>query len=251
MSQKPTNDGIKTPDLDDQSEGENGSATDKAAILNRYSFYREADAALRRDIEQHAVAAHLDPTSRFFDVGMLCGHVALVGKGSVRVSVQGETGREITLYHVAPGETCPVNLLCALLNRPTPATAYIEKPLDAVVLPTETVRRWVAEQDVVRRFVLESIAGRLVAILSLLQEITFGRLDRRLAEFLVGGFAQSASQPPAIEKTHERIAVELSSAREVITRLLREFERRGAVEVKRGRVLLRDADLLKRIGFDI
>lgn len=219
----------------------------KRSVLGRYRFFRDAPMELRSEIEQAAIAAHLDAGAHFFDRGTLCDHVALVGAGSVRVSVQGETGREITLYHVEPGETCPVNLLSALLARPAPATAQVAAALDAVVLPTAAFRNWVAQHDVVRQFVLDAIAARLVDILSLLQEITFGRLDNRLADFLLRRFGQSRAQPPVIEATHERIAIELSSAREVITRMLREFERMGAVELHRGRVVLKNAELLTTI----
>ncbi len=219
----------------------------KREILERYSFFREAPEDLKAEIEKLALFASLDAGARFFNRGMSCTHVALVGAGSVRVSVQGETGREITLYRVEPGETCPVNLLSALLERPAPATADVTSALQAVVLPTAVFRDWVAQHDGVRRFVLDAIAARLVDILSLLQEITFGRLDRRLADFLLRGFGQSADPKPVIELTHEKIALELSSAREVITRMLREFETMGAVELYRGRVVLRDKALLATI----
>lgn len=227
------------------------SAKRKQEILGRYRFFHEAPPALKSEIERSALLANLDVGARFFDRGMSCSHVALVGAGSVRVSVQGETGREITLYRVAPGETCPVNLLSALLERPAPATADVTEPLEAVVLPTAAFREWVAHDDGVRRFVLDAIAARLVDILLLMQEITFGRLDRRLANFLLKGFRQSSGTQPAIQLTHEKIALELSSAREVITRMLREFESLGAIELYRGRVVLKNEALLATIRGDL
>lgn len=227
-------------------EGENGAV--KRALLERYSFFRDAAPSLQADIERAANVVHVDPGSRFFDVGLTCAQVALVGQGSVRVFLASESGREVTLYHVAPGETCPVNLLCALLGRPAPATALIEERLSAALLPTEKFRRWVAEEPVVRQFVLEAIAIRLVDILALLEEITFGKLDQRLADFLLRRAAPSGRSPaPVVELTHEQIALELSTAREVVSRLLREFERRGAVELARGRIALRDSAVLEEL----
>lgn len=226
------------------SAGGNGPA--KRAILEKYAFFRNGGPTLQAGIERVASVVHVEPGSRFFEIGQPCAQVALVGQGSVRVFLASESGREVTLYHVAPGETCPVNLLCALLGRPAPATALIEERLSAVLLPTEAFRRWVAEEPVVRQFVFEAIAIRLVDILSLLQEITFGKLDQRLADFLLRRAASDGrSVVPVVELTHEQIALELSTAREVVSRLLREFERRGAVELARGRIQVRDAAVLE------
>jgi CRP/FNR family transcriptional regulator, anaerobic regulatory protein len=227
---------------------EGGDGHVKRAILERYAFYRNGEPALQADIERAANVVHVEPGSRFFDVGQSCAQVALVGQGSVRVFLESESGREITLYHVAPGETCPVNLLCVLLGRPAPATALVEERLSAALLPTEIFRRWVAEEPVVRQFVLEAVAIRLVDILSLLEEITFGRLDRRLADFLLRRAEPSGRSPASVvELTHEQIALELSTAREVVSRLLREFERRGAVELARGCIQVRDAAVLEEL----
>lgn len=225
-----------------------GDGPAKRAILASYAFFRDASAALQADIEAAATVVQVAPGARFFDVGLSCPNIALIGRGSVRVFLAGESGREITLYHVEPGQTCPVNLLSALLGRPAPATAVIEEPLAAVLLPTERFRQWVAGEPVVRQFVLDAVAIRLVDILSLLEEITFGKLDQRLAEFLLRRAGPSGGSPaPVVELTHEQIALELSTAREVVSRLLRELERRGTVELARGRIHLRDTAALEKL----
>lgn len=222
-------------------------ALDKRAILDSYPFFRDAGPRLQAEIERVAMTVHAEPQGCFFGRGTSCPQVALVGGGDVRVFIASESGREITLYHVGPGETCPVNLLSVLLGRAAPATAVIDSALTAVVLPADLFRRWVAEEPVVRQYVFEAIAVRLVDILALLEEITFGKLDQRLADFLLRRAGDSGRQAGAIELTHEQIAVELSTAREVVSRLLREFERQGAVELARGRIQVRDPGPLQTL----
>lgn len=216
----------------------------RAGILHRYDFYRQARAALREEILKHAQPMRVPTGTVVFEPGGRCGAVSLIGSGSVRVFVSSEAGREVTLYHVGAGETCPVNLLTALLSRTPPAKAVIEETVEAVMVPSDRFREWMDTEDVVRTFVLDAMAQRFVEVMEQIQEITFGRLDQRLIEFLSRRFDHGLE----IRITHEQIAVELSTAREVVSRLLREFERRGALDLGRGRVTLKDLALLERFG---
>lgn len=212
----------------------------KIDILNKYYFYRKAPKTLQEEICAQARVVNLEADTFFYDRASRCEYVALIGSGNVRVYVVGGTGREITLYHVHPGETCPVNVITALLHMDTPAMAVVETQLEAVLLPVKYFQRWISEQEGVRQFVFESFATRMIDVLSLLEDISFRKMDQRLASFLSGQFERSDAEPPEAKLTHEKIAVELGSAREVISRLLREFERKGVVELARGRIVRKD-----------
>ena len=223
------------------------TTTAKLETLKLYSFFHAAPDVLKERILETAISGRLKPGTYFFRRDGFCDQVALVGEGSVRVFVTNDAGREITLYHVGPGETCPLNLLCALRGTQAPAAARVMIPLHGVALPTEIFRQWVDTEKVVRDFVFEGLATRLVHILTLMEEITFGKLDRRLAEFLLNRLSRSDQQPPVINMTHEQIALELGSAREVISRMLAEFERVGAIELARARISLRDDQPLQKL----
>jgi CRP/FNR family transcriptional regulator, anaerobic regulatory protein len=216
----------------------------KLRILEMYGFYRDAPKALQGDMLGAAQEVKVPPGTVIFERGGACSGVALVGDGSVRVYVSSESGREVTLYHVGPGGTCPVNLLSTLLDKAAPARAVVETSLEALMLPGALFRSWMDTQPVARRFVLDAMSDRLIDIMQQVQEITFGKLDRRLIEFLTARFERSEQHPPELHATHEQIASELSTAREVVSRLLREFERTGALDLGRGCVTLRDKNLL-------
>lgn len=216
----------------------------KTEILQNYDFYRDADPSFKREIENASVAVKLAQGTPYFREGEQCRQVALIGRGSVRVYKVGETGREISLYHVLPGETCILSASCALGEKGYPASAVIEDDTEAAVLDAGFFRNCIDTKPEVRRFVFNTLVARMTDVLTLLEEIAFGRMDQRLEEFLVRKFAQCTLEPKAIVMTHEEVAAELGTAREVVSRLLKELERLGAIELTRGKITLKDRNKL-------
>jgi CRP/FNR family transcriptional regulator, anaerobic regulatory protein len=216
----------------------------RTEILSGYTFYRNADPVFRREIENASVAVKLPPGAEYFHEGGQCRQVALIGKGSVRVYKKGETGREITLYYVLPGETCILSASCMLGEKTYPANAVVEEETVAVVLDAGFFRNAVSSREDMRKFVFETLSRRMTDVLTFLEEITFGRMDMRLAEFLTGRFGEEEGNSGILRMTHVQIAAELGTAREVVSRLLKELERSGAIELSRGRITLLDRDKL-------
>lgn len=205
-------------------------------ILEQFDFYRTASERLRSIYADSAERVRLAEGDTFYRDGGEMPGVALVGAGSIRVFKTGVSGREITLYHVRAGETCLVNMMCVFLRHPAIASAQVETPTEAVILRPQAFRDGVREDDALRAFIFESMAFRLVDVMTLIEEIAFRRVDARLEALLLARFAQEET----IAATHEWIAAELGTAREVVSRLLKELERRGAIELGRGHIALRD-----------
>jgi CRP/FNR family transcriptional regulator, anaerobic regulatory protein len=214
---------------------------DKVGALEECSFYREATQPLRSRIAEAATCAMLPAGKTFYSEGEMCGLFAFVGKGNIRVFKTAESGRQMTLYHVRDREACLVNLLCLFLGRPAMASAVVETPTEAVVFDGGVFRNWMDNHAVVRRFVFEAIARRFVEVMTLVEEIAFAKMDRRVAGLLLRRF----SLDRAFAVTHEELATELGTAREVVSRLLKDFERAGAILMARGRLELRNASLLR------
>ena len=221
---------------------------DKLSILERFAFYQQAPAPEQVRLAQATAAVRLQAGGSFYREGDLCPSFALVGRGEIRVFKTSVTGREITLYHVQDGEPCLVNVLCVFLGRPAMASAIVEAPTDAVVVPAAVFREWVSAYDSVRRFVFETMAARVVDVMTLVEEVAFGKMDARLAQLLVRRFSMKGLALRVLSTTHEELAAELGTAREVVSRLLKEFERLGAIGLARGRVDLRDGALLQRLA---
>lgn len=212
--------------------------------LRLYPFYCAAPAELQKDIACAATRLHLSAGRHLVRKGGICKDVIFIGKGWLRIFLDGETAREITLYRIGPGEVCPGNLFCALLDHRAPANACVETDLEAVTVPAKKFRRWVAEHPVVHQFVFQALAERQDALLGRVEELVFQSIDHRLADYLLRNAVHDSGRS-TIRATHEQIARDLGSAREVITRTLKTFERSGAVALARGQIALCDPGFLQ------
>ncbi len=175
-----------------------------------------------------------------FRAGDRCHTFLMVLDGSVRVQMTAENGREIVLYRVARGETCIVTTACLLTQADYSAEAVAESDLDGVALAAGPFHDLVARSAVFRNFVFASFGTRLTGMMALVEEVAFGRVDLRLARVLL----DHRDADGGLTITHQALAVELGTAREVVSRQLKEFERRGLLTLSRGRIDLRDAAAL-------
>ena len=210
-------------------------------IARSLPFLQHANPELAREFKRAAFLARI-PTGRdVFVEGDRVDGIALLISGVVRVYKIGETGREITLYRFGLGESCILTANAILSRQSFPAIATVEKEAEAVMIPSDTFRDWVKRYDPWREFVFDLLPQRLVSVMSIVDEVAFRRMDARVASLLL---TRSRVQNP-IRITHQEIAAELGSSREVISRLLEDFSERGLVTVRRGEVEVLDAEGLK------
>lgn len=174
--------------------------------------------------------------------GTQCASLPLVFSGTARVYKMAETGREITLYRIEPGGSCIITASCLLSDRTFPAFAVAETEVEAVLIPMPVFHAWFRHHDAWRRYLFDLLSSRLASVIELVEEVAFQRMDVRLAAYLV----HAADASGEIERTHEVVAVDLGTSREVISRLLKDFERRGFVVLSRGIIRVRDREGLRR-----
>ena len=164
--------------------------------------------------------------------GSNCSHLAFVLSGTGRVYKLGESGREITLYRVDAGECCILTLSCIISEKCFPAFAVSESDLEAILVPASVIQDWMDSIRSWRRYAWNLIAARLGDVISLVEEVTFRRMDERLGFYLNQADKFPLGRKTAI--THQQIAAELGTSREVISRLLKDLEQQGIVELGRG-----------------
>ncbi len=218
---------------------------DKRRILEHYPFFRDCDPAFQKEMLAVGVRTELKRGTHYASEGRHSEVIALVGQGKLRVYKLGDTGREITLYHVQAGEVCLLNLSCLLSGEPCPASAVVEEDVQAVAFRGPDFRRWIDLNPVLRTYVFTLLSTHIAGIMSLVEEVAFKRMDRRLAEYLGKRFFGDGEPVRELAVTHERIAADLGSAREVISRLLKDFERARAVKLARGRIILERETVLR------
>ncbi len=212
-------------------------------ILAVLPVLRKADAQLVNEFKRAAFFARIPAGRDVFVEGDNVDAIALLLSGAVRVYKVGETGREITLYRFGLGESCILTANAILSRQTFRAIATVEQAAEAVMIPAEIFRAWVNRYDVWRDFVFTLLSQRLSTVMEIVEEVTFRRMDIRVAALLL---QNSRSQNP-ISITHQEIAAELGSSREVISRILENMASQGVVRVMRGSIEILDEVLLERL----
>jgi CRP/FNR family transcriptional regulator len=177
-----------------------------------------------------------------FHPGQACSAFLVVTAGSVRVSTVTDSGREMLLYRVGPGQTCVLTTASLLSHSDYDAEGLAETDTEALAIPRPLFEELLASSPAFRRFVFSSYGERLRDLIGLVQEVSQRHVDRRLARFL----SERAFTPIAM--THQEIASEIGTAREVVSRLLKQFAGEGLVEIERRHIVVSDPVRLSRLA---
>lgn len=204
-------------------------------IESHFPFISRLEPDIHDELIAGALPAHVPKGHMVCQEGTHCPHLALMLSGTARVYKLGENGRDITLYRVRAGQSCILTASCILSDSAFPAFAECEEDVDAVLLPSPQVRHWIARSQVFRDYVFGLMAQRLGNLIHTVEEVVFHRLDQRLAAYLYGRF-ESSGDP--LLTTHQDIASDLGTSREVISRLLKDFESRKLIHTRRGSIEL-------------
>ncbi|TCJ15395.1 Crp/Fnr family transcriptional regulator [Parasulfuritortus cantonensis] len=194
-------------------------------------------AGARAAVAGQAIAMAVPSGTLLFDTGHACQALPLVVSGSIRVFKRAESGREISLYRVRRDELCIVTISCLLGADAYPATGVAETEVTAVALPRPLFLHLTEHHPPFRQAVFHLFAERLAGLMQLVEEITFRKLDQRLAGLL-------AARAPLILGSHQQLADELGSVREIVSRLLKQFEEQGWLALARERIEILRPDAL-------
>ena len=179
---------------------------------------------------------HLPAHARAFHDGAGCESYLLVVRGRVRVQAHGRNGRDIVLYRVEPGQSCILTTSCLLSGDRYPAAGIAETEVTAIALPAGVFHRGLNESGAFRRYVFRNYGQRLSALIGRLEEVAFDRIESRLAQALL----ERRDPDDAVLATHQDLASELGTAREVVSRELKRFQSNGWVRLARGSVQVLD-----------
>jgi CRP/FNR family transcriptional regulator len=197
-----------------------------------------------RDILTESSRVDTKPAgSVIFSEGQPCKFFILVLKGSSRIHKKSVDGNEVVLYRIKAGEACGLSMSSILMESPCQANASAETDTVIVSIPKSNFRRAMTVCDQFNHMVLASLDQNVNQIVSLVGDTIYGRLDKRLAQRLLAMHDDEG----IIHATHDNIASELGSAREVISRQLKEFEKLGYIRLFRGRIHVVNGSELKRI----
>jgi CRP/FNR family transcriptional regulator len=173
--------------------------------------------------------------------GAKCNAYVMRLAGQSRVYKMSSGGREILLYRVQAGETCVITTTCLLGNSDYPASTIVEEPIQDVLIPSNAFNQLMVDSHVFRQFVMRNYGVLISDLIVLLDEVAFQTLDARLAKALFD------CKTTTITKTHQQLADELGTAREVVSRQLKRLEQKEIVSLGRGEIKVIEVDKLEKI----
>lgn len=174
--------------------------------------------------------------------GDACNAYVMRLAGKSRVYKMSASGREILLYRVAAGETCVITTTCLLGNSDYPASTIVEEAIRDVIIPAAAFNQMMIDSKVFRTYVMTNYGALISDLIVLLDEVAFHSLDARLAKVLLD------ANSTQITRTHQQIADELGTAREVVSRQLKRLEVKGAVSLGRGSIEVIDRSSLCKLA---
>ena len=193
-------------------------------------------AELRDELLAGSSIVSFDEGAEIFGPGHSSDRLLLLLEGTVKVQQRSETGREVFLYRVHAGDSCVLTTACMLAFEDYSAEGTAETDVRAVAIPRSLFEDLVGRSALFRQFVFRAYSRRLTDLFALVDDIVFQRMDVRLASRLL----ELADREEKVRATHAVLATELGTAREVISRTLSEFQRRGWIEQARGQLRLID-----------
>lgn len=175
--------------------------------------------------------------------GHILQHAMFIINGSIRVFKISPTGKEITLYRVQSGQCCVLMMASILGETEYEASVSIEAETEVLLLPVTEFRSWMDTTKPIRQYIYKQFIDRMTNVTKLLENVAFEPIPYRIAEFLFIASTQSET----LQITHEQLAVELGTAREVITRNLKELASKGALALQRGKITVLNRGILRNI----
>lgn len=208
--------------------------------IEQFPGLSRLDGDLREMLVRQSRVVEVPQGTVIFGPGKAPENLLLLLAGVVRVQQVAENGREIVLYRVHARESCVLTTACLLAYEDYSAEGIAETDVSAVAIPRAVFDEMIARSADFRRFVFTAYSKRITDLFTVIEEIAFRRLDLRLAAKLL----ERCDPAGNVLLTHQQLAVELGTAREVVSRQLQEFIRRGWVTAGRGRVHVTDAEAL-------
>lgn len=209
--------------------------------VDRFPGLAKLESAQRARLQREAKTLRVPAGKVIFGPGGDADNLLLLISGTVRVQHLSESGRQIVLYRINAGESCVMTTACLMAHESYSAEGVTETAVEAVAVPRPVFDDLVARSPEFRAFVFEAYSRRITDLFLVIDEVAFQRMDIRLAQKLL----DLAGSSDELNATHQQLAAELGTAREVVSRQLQEFRRRGWISLSRGTIALLDKESLR------
>tara|TARA_B110000211_G_C14032875_1_gene533040 strand:- start:173 stop:820 length:648 start_codon:yes stop_codon:yes gene_type:complete len=192
------------------------------------------DPELLAEIEAVGVIKRFDRGDVLIEVGGYIKSSPLMLEGLTKIVKEDADGNELLMYYLSPGETCMVSLTCCMIQQKSEIKAVVEEPSLMLLIPVQYMDEWMIKYKDWKNFVMNSYRKRFEELFNTIDSIAFKKLDERLISYLKT--KAKAKSTMILKATHQDIAYDLNSSREVISRLLKQLERDGKIELGRNQI---------------
>ncbi len=202
-------------------------------ITNIQTLFPSFSSALLEDITANSMNCNFDSGTIMMKTGQYIKHTVLILKGKIKIYKEGDDGGEFLMYYLQPGQACAISMVCATKNEASQIAAKVDEDAELLMIPLELMDKWMLKHRTWYEFVIETYRSRFDDILEVVENIAFKAMDERL-EFYLKRHKKAYSNE--IKLSHQEIANDLGTSREVISRLLKKMEQLGMVKLNRNHI---------------
>lgn len=200
-------------------------------VKKRFPFF---ESGLRSAISENGIIKEFAEARELIREDQYIRSFPIVISGLIKVCRTDDAGNELLLYYLRPGEVCTVSLICCMDRTRSRVRAIAETDTTVILVPVELLDSWIGEYQTWKEYVMRSMQMRFDELLNTIDSIAFMKMDERLEKFFLDRFQSSGST--VFEGSHQEVALAMNSSREVISRLLKQMEKRGMITLSRGRI---------------
>lgn len=215
-------------------------------IFTRLPFWNKLSAEEKTVAEQGFTQHTYEKGTYILGFSDACLGLVHIRKGSIRVFITSQEGREVTLFHISEGECCVFSSACTISGITLDVQMFAESEVELSAIHAGTVAKLMESNIHFKCFAYELSTARYSTVVWVMQQILFAHFDERMARLLLSVYEKTGNK--TIRMTQEAMAQEVNSAREVVARMLKRFASDGWIELKRGVVVLKNLDALKNIA---
>ena len=203
-------------------------------IIDKFPIYFEED--LKKELNNVSKLYKARAGDIIMDIDQSIDQIPLVTLGSIKISREDEEGNEIFLYYLEPGNACATSLTCCLSGQRSTIRAIAEDDTEYLAIPVQYSDEWMHKYRTWKKFVMNTYAERFEELLKAVDQLAFKKMDERLAKYLHD--KADLHDSSIINISHQEIAYDLNTSREVISRLLKQLERIGSIKLGRNRIVI-------------
>ena len=203
-------------------------------LMSDYPFLKMLDEEALAIIERNLVQKKVQAGELLINGEEAFWGFSFIKSGVLRVYRLNDEGREVTLYRLRKGDSCFMTVICALTQNNTHAYVRVEVDSELVILPMLLFEKYLMNHPVYLQFVYKNLYEKFLSVIQVVENVTFNSIEQRVIDYL-----QQLSRGGLLYRTHEQIAFDIGSTREVVSRTLKSLERKGMVKLERGKILIK------------